>query len=231
MTKKQEEPIKNRIFNRSKIYFEFSRLSFLLFRIEDFEKAKKIALFELTGTSVLATILPEINYLETNFKVKGLKVSDLKQVDKETANNKCIFGIGLQNETEAEVFEIIYKKFKDDRSSKRETSSELKIQMASLCYLHSPEFIFEVQSCMNDFLRFQAKVIKKLTEKAASLAVDLFKKGKKRIEFFKFKSFNYKFKIKVKHISRIQSQIFIIKTTMINVIKIKRSLITSVHRP
>lgn len=178
MTEIKAEPVSNRVFNRSKIYFEFTRLSFLLFRIEDFEKAKKIALFELTGTSVLATILPEINYLETHLKVKGLKVSDLKQVDKETANHKCIFGIGLQTETEAEVFEIVYKKFKDDKSAKRETSSELKIQMASLCYLHSPEFIFEIQSCMSDFLRFQAKVIQKLTEKAASLAVDLFKKGK-----------------------------------------------------
>lgn len=163
--------------SRVKINFEFTRLSVLLFRIESFEKAKKIALFELNGTSVQATILSEINYLEVISQVKGLKVSDLKQAVKVNANHKSIFGIGLQTETDSQVFEVIYKKSEQDGKHLEPglgSASELKVQMASLCYLHSPEFIYELQCCFNDFSRFQAKVIKELTEKAASL----FEKGK-----------------------------------------------------
>ncbi len=170
-------------FNRFKINFEFTRLSVLLFRIESFEKAKKIALFELNGTSVQATILSEINYLEVISQVKGLKVSDLKQAVKVNANHKSIFGIGLQTETDSQVFEVVYKKSRDGHKCGEPgacaASSELKVQMASLCYLHSPEFIYEIQCCFNDFSRFQAKVIKELTEKAA----DLFEKGKRLITF------------------------------------------------
>lgn len=163
--------------SRVKINFEFIRLSVLLFRIESFEKAKKIALFELNGTSVQATILSEINYLKVISQVKGLKVSDLKQAVKVNANHKSIFGIGLQTETDSQVFEVIYKKSEQDGKHLEPglgIASELKVQMASLCYLHSPEFIYELQCCFNDFSRFQAKVIKELTEKAASL----FEKGK-----------------------------------------------------
>ena len=159
------------IFNRIKMNFEFTRLSVLLFRIENFEQAKKIALFELNGTSVQATVLPEINYLEVVSKIKGLKVIDLKRDD---SNHKTIFGIGLQTETtddsQEAVVEISYKKSKD-------IFSELAIEMASLCYLHSAEFIYELQCCFNDFSRFQARVVKELTEKAASLAIDFFNKG------------------------------------------------------
>jgi len=161
--------------SRVKVNFEFTRLSVLLFRIESFEKAKKIALFELNGTSVEATILSEINYLEVISKIKGLKVVDLK-VD--TAANKTVFGIGLQK-TEApeaskeQVVEIVYKK---------SASAELSVQMASLCYMHSAEFVYELQCCFSDFSRFQAKVVKQLTEKAASLAIDLLNKGKTYIK-------------------------------------------------
>lgn len=168
--------------NRMKISFEFTRLSVLLFRIESFEKAKKIALFEMNGTSVQATILPEINYLEVISKIKGLKISDLKQAVKVDANHKSIFGIGLQTESDSQVFEIVYKKSEDENKNCKLEVSELRIQMASLCYLHSPEFIYEIQCCFNDFSRFQAKVIKELSEKAASLAIDLYNKGKTYIE-------------------------------------------------
>lgn len=162
-----------------KINFEFTRLSVLLFRIENFEEAKKIALFELNGTNVQATILPEISYLEVITKIKGLKISDLKQAVKENAYHKSIFGIGLQTESDSQVVEITYKKFKEDiNNENKETSAELTVQMASLCYLHSPEFIFELQNCFNDFSRFQANVVKKLTEQAASLAIDLYNKSK-----------------------------------------------------
>ncbi len=163
------------VFNRVKINFEFTRLSVLLFRIESFEKAKKIGLFELNGTSVQATILPEINYTEVISKIKGLKVVDLK-ID--TAANKTIFGIGLQKTeipegSKEHVVEIVYKK---------SALSELSIEMASLCYMHSAEFVYELQCCFNDFSRFQAKVVKQLTEKAASLAIDLYNKGKTYIK-------------------------------------------------
>lgn len=171
----------NEIVNsRLRINFEFSRLSVLMFKIENFERAQKIALFSLNGTSLEATILPEINYMKSTARVKGLKISNLRETLKISANQKSLFGIGLQNDLEFnnvtdDVVEIVYNK-------SVENLSELKIKMASLCYLHSPEFIYDLQCCCKDFMRFHVKTMETLTEKAASVALDIVKKGTTYLE-------------------------------------------------
>jgi vacuolar protein sorting-associated protein 13D len=179
-----ETSIENESWNRLKINFEFSRLSVQLFKIENFDKANKIALFSLNGTSLEATILPEIKYQKMIVKIKGLKISNLKEALKLKSKQKSLFGIGLQNDNEfcsindsdsSEVFKIVYNKSIETYLNKE--ISELKIQMASLCYLHSPEFIYDLECCFKDFKRFHAKTMEKLTEKAASLAIDMLKKG------------------------------------------------------
>ena len=123
--------------------------------------------------------MPEIKYQKLIAKVKGLKISNLKETLKIKSNQKSLFGIGLQNDQEfstgsdsSDVFNIVYKKSVDKTSNKK-VVSELKIQMASLCYLHSPEFIYDLQCCFKDFMRFHAKTMESLTESA----LDMFKKG------------------------------------------------------
>ncbi len=189
--------------NRIKINFEFSRLSVLIFRIENFERAKKIALFELNGANIEANVLPEIDHFEVSSKLKGLKVSDLNQISKKKMkNNRSIFGIGLQNENiladsplastssatpetstiidensaASQVFKVVYKKSRTNHNSTT-CVSQLDIQMASLCYLHSAEFIYELQCCLNDFMYYHAKVMKNLSDQATNLALNMIKKG------------------------------------------------------
>ena len=98
-TNKEDLTEKKKRFNRLKINFEFTRLSVLLFRIQSFEKAKKIALFELNGTSIQTTILSEINYFEVISKIKGLKIIDLVS-NSIYGRHNSIFGIGIQTEND-----------------------------------------------------------------------------------------------------------------------------------
>ncbi len=135
----------------------------------------------MNGTSFEATIFPGIKYQKLIAKIKGLKISNLNESLKIKSNQKSLFGIGLQNDQEfstntdsSDVFNVIYKKSIDKTSNNnKKLVSELKIQMASLCYLHSPEFINDLQCCFKDFMRFQAKTIENITERA----LDMFKKG------------------------------------------------------
>ena len=156
----------NRSSNRMKINFYFSRLSVLIFSIEDLEKAKKVALFVLNGASVDATIVPEKKYLEVISKIRGVKVIDLKA---KTSTHKIIFGIGVQNDEATisdSVIEIVYKKSVEFDGNE---VSEIKAEVGSVCYLHSPELIFDIQRLFKDLMRFHEKIIQDLTEKAASL--------------------------------------------------------------
>lgn len=180
---------------KSNIKFRFNRLSVLMFQIEDEDlgKARKIALLALEGVSVEANILPELKYLDIVSKIEGLNISDLSKND---AKNNFVFGIGLhdrenQNKTlrsnsfsslseynsEPKIFELIYKKYIEHEQSSESESKELTMKIASLCYLHSPKLIHDIQLCFKDFMRFHARIMEEVTEKATNLAMSMLKKG------------------------------------------------------
>lgn len=184
---------------KSNIRFRFDRLSVLMFQIEDeyLGRARKIASLALDGVSVEVNILPEIKYLDVVSKIEGLNVSDLSRIDDK--KRRFVFGVSLEDRISSAVFtkqssstssssstldddfgstifELTYKQQPGEATENQER--ELSIKIASLCYVHSPKFIFDLQSSLKTFTRFYARIAEEIADNSiSSLEMGLYKKG------------------------------------------------------
>lgn len=184
---------------KSNIRFRFDRLSVLMFQIEDeyLGRARKIASLALDGVSVEVNILPEIKYLDVVSKIEGLNVSDLSRIDDK--KRRFVFGVSLEDRISSAVFtkqsssassssstldddfgstifELTYKQQPGEATENQER--ELSIKIASLCYVHSPKFIFDLQSSLKTFTRFYARIVEEIADNSiSSLEMGLYKKG------------------------------------------------------
>lgn len=155
---------------KTSINFKFNRLSVLMFRIEDevAGKARKVALLALEGVSINSTLVPKLGQLDVLCKIDGLNVSDLSSSS--LKNNNFVFRVGVQDNGQSKIFEFNFKKSHESR--------ELDVKIASLCYLHSPKLIHDIQRCLQDFVRFHAKIMQEVTDKASAIARNMLQKGK-----------------------------------------------------
>jgi vacuolar protein sorting-associated protein 13D len=160
-------------------FFEFKRLRMLMFHIEDQDMgiARKIALLDLNGVFIEAISIPENKYLKVTSKLHGFDIIDLKEEENEVNKSKTIvFTMGFEGEEEQGAFEINYETVKNLEFDLNDESN-LTIAISSLCYEHSAKFLYCLQNCLKDFLRFHAKVIEEITEIATDLAINFLKKG------------------------------------------------------
>lgn len=160
---------------KSSINFKFKRLTALMFKINDDETARKVALFSLDGVLLNLTLAPSDRFMDLSAQVDGFNVTSL------LANSTTVFTIGqLQDKSStgsfvpSGVFNVDFsKKYIDSQEAK-----ELELKIASFCYLHKPELINELQLCFKDFMRFHEKIMEEVAEKAARLALEMLNKGK-----------------------------------------------------
>ncbi|RNA32522.1 vacuolar sorting-associated 13D isoform X1, partial [Brachionus plicatilis] len=160
---------------KSSVNFRFKRLTGLMFKIEEEDKARKVALFSLDGVLLNLTLAPNDRFLDMSAQVDGFNVTSL------LSNSTTVFTIGqLQDKSSTGsfmsrgVFNVDFcKKCIDSQEVK-----ELELRIASLCYLHKPELINELQSCFKDFMRFHEKIMEEVADKAARLALEMLNKGK-----------------------------------------------------
>ena len=160
---------------KSSINFRFKRLTALMFKIEDHDTAKKVALFSLDGVLLSLTLAPSDLFMDMCAQVDGFNIMSL------LSDSTTVFTIGqLQDKSSTGcfmsrgVFNLDFcKKCIDSQETK-----EIELKIASLCYLHKPELINQLQECFKDFMRFHEKMMEEVAEKAARLALEMLNKGK-----------------------------------------------------
>ena len=185
----------------TKIDFQFNRLSILMFRIEDAElgRARKIALFELSGVHLHALMLPRTGHMQVASYFDALNVLDMASDGDDSSSadafGNVVFGIGLENRATdlplpsakdssplppppPPTFHLVYKR--SVRGARQD--SELAVQTASACYIHSSKLVHDVQCCLGDFMRFHEKIMQDVAGKATALAMQMFRKGQNYIE-------------------------------------------------
>jgi hypothetical protein len=144
-----------------------------------------------------AVILSELNYLNVISNFDGLNITDLKENHNDVTKSNIVFGIGLENDglkfptdnlhdQNEKAFEICYKKYLnyDDKTNKKigRQESELLVQTASVCYVHSSQLLYDLEHCFKDFRKFHAKIMEDVTEKATEMAMRFLRKGQNYLE-------------------------------------------------
>ncbi len=156
------------------INFRFDQLNLLLFYMnEQLSQAQKFALLTMDGAYLNLNI--NANQIFSRFYLNALNILDLSSSCQPDQHNihKYIFGIGLdkQEQPNESVFEITYEY---NRNVIDEVYSKVCIKMASMCYLHSPKFLYAFKLFLTNFKYFRDD----LTQKVKSFALDLINKGK-----------------------------------------------------
>ena len=52
----------------------------------------------------------------------------------------------------------------------------IELRIASVCYTHSPQFLFEIRSCATEFKEYMAKVAASIKQAATEMAIGLVSK-------------------------------------------------------